>query len=92
MAPNNFTAQLKDKNRNRRETQSRLQAAMAAPNPRRNDLVPPLARVDVQIDALRFPSRKVRAFDEAHVQDVMRSIAGLGFCVADPYRQGQSRP
>jgi DNA modification methylase len=75
-----FTEQLKVKNRRRRETQAGLQDAMTTRHPARNDLAPALALVELPIDALRFPSRKVRALDEAHVQEIVRAISTLGFC------------
>ncbi len=76
-----FTEQLKTKSRGRRETLSNLQTAMATRHPSRNDLSPALALVDLPIDALRTPNRKVRVLDEAHVQEIARAIASLGFCV-----------
>src|SRR5208283_521596 len=76
----NFTDELKAKNRRRRDTQTRLQKATATGHPARNDLTPLLALVDLPIDALRVPSRKVRALDEAHVQEIVRAVAALRFC------------
>lgn len=75
-----FTEQLKAKSRKRRDGQTRIQAAISKPNPARNDLAPPLTLVDMPLDALRAPARKIRAIDEAHVQEVARAIASLGFC------------
>jgi len=77
---NAFTEQLKAKNRRRRDSQADIKSAMAMRHPARNDLAPSLALIDLPIDALRFPSRKVRATDEAHVQEIARAIASLGFC------------
>ena len=78
--PTGFTEQLKAKSRRRRETLAHLQKAAVTRNPARNDLSPPLVLDDLPIDALRAPSRKVRALDEAHVQEIVRSITALGFC------------
>jgi len=78
--PSGFTEQLKAKSRRRRETLVDLHQAASRRHPTRNDLSPPLALVDLPIDALRAPPRKVRRLDEAHVQEVVRSIAALGFC------------
>jgi DNA modification methylase len=36
--------------------------------------------VELQLDALRAPSRKLRVLDEAHVQEIARTISALGFC------------
>ena len=78
--PAPFTEQLKAKSRKRRDGQARIQAAKTTSNPARNDLAPPLTLVDLPLDALRLPARKVRAIDEAHVQEIARAIASLGFC------------
>jgi hypothetical protein len=78
--PKDFTEQLKAKSRGRRATAKNLQGAMAMGYPVRNDLAPALALVEIPIDALRSPFRKVRALDEAHVQAIVRSISVLGFC------------
>jgi DNA modification methylase len=78
--PGNFTEQLKAKNRRRRETITDLQKATATRQPARDDLAPALVLMDVPIDALRSPSRKVRAIDEGHVREIARAIATLGFC------------
>jgi DNA modification methylase len=72
--------QLKAKNRRRRATMAKLQGAIAAPHAPRNDLAPPLAVADLPIDRLRFPARRVRAVDDAHVQEIARAIESLGFC------------
>ncbi len=76
----NLTEQLRAKNRQRRETLTGLQKAMASPRPARNDLLPALALVDLPLDALSVPLRKVRRLDEAHVQEIVRAITALGFC------------
>src|SRR5271154_99576 len=75
-----FVEQLKGKSRRRREGLTRLTQASAALRPPRNDLQPALALIDLPPDELRFPSRKVRARDSAHVRDVAASIGALGFC------------
>ena len=75
-----LTERLKARNRGRREGQADLQAAMTARGTARNDLTPPLALVELPIDALRQPPRKVREFNEAHVQEIARAISSLGFC------------
>jgi DNA modification methylase len=77
---NAFTEQLKVKSRLRRETLTRLQQARAMTHPARNDLAPPVTLVDLPIDDLRFPKRKLRVMDEAHIQEVARAITTLGFC------------
>lgn len=74
------TEQLKAKGRRRRETLGNLRNAASGRPLARNDLSPPLLLLDLPIDALRAPSRKVRRLDEAHVQEIVRSIAALGFC------------
>jgi hypothetical protein len=76
----NLTEQLKAKNRRRRETLTQIQKGMATRHPARNDLSPPLALVELPLDALRAPSRKLRVLDEAHVQEIARTISALGFC------------
>jgi hypothetical protein len=78
--PSGFTEQLKVKSRRRRETLADLREAASRRHPPRNDLSPPLVLVELPIDALRAPSRKVRTLGEAHVQEIVRSIGALGFC------------
>jgi hypothetical protein len=78
--PSGFTEQLKAKSPRRRETLADPREAASRRHPARNDLSPLLVLVELPIDALRAPSRKVRRLDEAHVQEIVRSIAALGFC------------
>ena len=70
---------LKAKSRRRRENLVRLAAAAA--RLRRNDMLPALEIVDVPLDDLRLPGRKVLVSDPAHVREVASSISALGFCV-----------
>jgi ParB-like chromosome segregation protein Spo0J len=76
-----FTDQLKTKSRRRREGLARLAALSAVARRQRNDVLPRLELVDILLDELRLPTRKVRDSDPAHVRDVAGSISALGFCV-----------
>jgi DNA modification methylase len=76
-----LTEQLKVKSRRRRDDLARLAAPSAVARLRRNDLAPALEVVEVPLDELRLPKRKVRDSDPAHVRDVAGSISALGFCV-----------
>jgi DNA modification methylase len=58
-----------------------LAAASAEVRPQRNDILPALELVEVPLDDLRLPTRKVRSSDPAHVREVAGSISALGFCV-----------
>ena len=83
-----LTETLKGKSRRRREDISRLaSAAAAATCPRRNDILPKLELVDIALDELQLPVRKVRNLDPAHVREVAGSISALGFC--DPILIGK---
>ena len=76
-----LTEKLKTRGRRRRESLVRSAAASAAPRPQRNDILPALEVVDIPLDDLRLPGRKVRGSDPAHVRNVAGSISALGFCV-----------
>jgi DNA modification methylase len=76
-----LTEQLKVKSRRRRDDLARLAALSATARPQRNDLAPALEIVDIPLEDLRLPRRKVRDSDPAHVRDVAGSISALGFCV-----------
>ena len=76
-----LTDQLKGKSRHRRDGFKRLAAPSAAAQSRRNDILPTLALVDIPLDELRLPGRKVRRSDPAHVRALAGSISALGFCV-----------
>ncbi len=75
-----LTDQLKARNRQRREAHAELKAATSARERLRNDLTPPLTLIELPLEALRAPARKVRALDEAHVLEIARAISSLGFC------------
>ena len=87
-----LTGGLKAKSRRRRESLERLVASSSPARAPRNDLLPPLDPALIPLDDLRMPAREVRKLDPAHVREVANSISALGFCVADPRRQGQPRP
>ena len=74
-----FTESLKSKSRRRREDAGRLREARMQPRPPRNDLTPALALVEIPIDDLSLPARRLRKAETAHVAEVARSIAALGF-------------
>ena len=76
-----FKETLKAKSRRRREDLARLAAPAAAARPLRNDVLPQLEIVDLPLESLRSPARKVRARDPAHVREVAGTISALGFCV-----------
>ncbi len=76
-----FKETLKGKSRRRREDLARLAASGAAPRALRNDVRPLLVIVDLPLDELRSPARKVRKIDPAHVREVAATISALGFCV-----------
>jgi len=76
-----FKEKLKGKSRRRREDLARLAAPAAAPRALRNDIRPLLEIVDLPLESLRSPARKVRARDPAHVREVAGTISALGFCV-----------
>ncbi len=76
-----LTEELKVKSRRRRDHLARLAALPATARPRRNDLAPALEVVDIPLEELRLPRRKVRDNDPAHVREVAGSISALGFCV-----------
>ena len=82
-----LTERLKGKSRRRREDISRLASAAAATCPRRNDIRPKIELVDIALDELQLPLRKVRNLDPAHVREVAGSISALGFC--DPILIGK---
>jgi DNA modification methylase len=73
--------QLQQKSRRRRKDLLELAKASTAPRKRRNDLLPQLEFVSIQVDALNLPLRKTRKRAPAHVREVMGSISALGFCV-----------
>ena len=75
-----LTEQFKGKSRRRREGLAQLASPAAAARAPRNDMLPTLATVDVALDDLRLPARKLRACDPAHVREVAGSISALGFC------------
>ncbi len=70
--------QLKDKSRRRRDTLDDLAAPAAAPRARRNDLRPTLELVEVPINVLRYPARRLTKVDPALVAEVAGSISELG--------------
>jgi DNA modification methylase len=78
---------LKTKGRGRREGLQRLAAAAAASRAGRNDLLPSLELIYVPLDRLRSAPKKIRELDPAHVQEIARVIAELGFC--DPILIGK---
>jgi hypothetical protein len=75
-----LTWQLKGKGRARRETMAHLSASGASARLVRNDVLPSLALIQIKLDDLRRPSRRIRKVDPAHVRDVAGSISALGFC------------
>jgi DNA modification methylase len=76
-----FKETLKGKSRRRREDLARLAAPAAAARALRNDVRPLLEIVDLPLESLRSPSRKVRGGDPAHVREIAATISALGFCV-----------
>ena len=76
---NQFNAELKGRDRERRGASRRLAAARAAAGSRRNDLLPPLELVDLRLDELKLSSRRLRRRDPAHVREVANSMARLGY-------------
>jgi DNA modification methylase len=76
-----FKKTLKGKSRRRREDLARLAAPAGAPRALRNDVRPLLVIVDLPLESLSSPARKLRARDPAHVREVAATISALGFCV-----------
>jgi DNA modification methylase len=76
-----LTEQLKGKNRRRREGLARLAEPGASARAMRNDVLPKLDLVNIPLDELRMPGRKIRKSDQAHVREVAGTISALGFCV-----------
>jgi DNA modification methylase len=73
-----LTDMLKAKSRRRRET---LTALTACPEPARvrNDLIPRLEFVELDIAALTLPKRNVRTPQATHIREVASAISTLGF-------------
>ena len=78
---NGFIGQLKIKQRRHRSETERLAAPGAASRPLRNDPAPQLELVQVPIQELRLPGRKLRKLNPAHVAEVAGSISTFGFSV-----------
>jgi predicted component of type VI protein secretion system len=76
-----FTEQLKAKSRGRRQSLKDSAARAPLAHPGRHDLRPGLDVVERDIRDLVIPTRNVRATDPAHVAEVARAIAELGFGV-----------
>ena len=74
---------LKAKSRRRREELAELAANSLAPRRIRNDLMPKLELVERAPGALRFPARKLRKVEPAHVLEVANAIS---VTVRVPYR------
>lgn len=73
--------QLKGKSRSRRENLVRLAKLPGSSHATRNDSLPRLELVNIGLDELHVPARKVRKHDPAHMREVAASIRTLGFCV-----------
>ena len=73
--------QLRGKSRRRRENLVRLAKCPASSHATRNDALPRLELVNIGLDELHVPARKIRKRDPAHVREVAASIRTLGFCV-----------
>src|SRR5262245_25898393 len=71
---------LKAKNRRRREKLAELSRSSISPRPTRNDLLPKLELVELEIAKLTLPQRNVRMTEPAHMMQVANSISTLGFC------------
>jgi DNA modification methylase len=78
---------LKVKGRARREELRRLAASSLAPRAGRNDILPPLELSYLPLDQLRRSGKKLRKLDPAHVREIARAMAELGFC--DPILVGR---
>jgi ParB-like nuclease domain len=76
-----LTNQLKAKGRGRRKRLAKRAETAGMSRSLRNDPLPPLQSIVIPLDQLGIQSRKLRKRDLAHVQEVGRSIAALGFCV-----------
>jgi hypothetical protein len=72
--------QLQKKSRQRRKGLLELAKASAAPQKRRNDLLPQLELVSIRLDDLNLPERKIRKCAPAHVREVRSSVSAFGFC------------
>ena len=79
-ASRTLTDQLRSKSRQRRDDLGRLANAAAPPRAIRNDLLPALTLINIALDELRMPARKIRRLDPAHVREVANAIGALGFC------------
>jgi hypothetical protein len=72
--------QLQRKSGHRRKELVQLAKASVAPRARRNDPVPRLELVSIELDDLKLAARKIRKCVPAHVRELMGSISELGLC------------
>jgi DNA modification methylase len=80
LSGNSLRTALRTKSRRRREELARLPTDSSESHPIRNDLVPRLELVERAPAELKFPARKVRKIEPAHVREVAAAISNWGFC------------
>jgi DNA modification methylase len=79
LATNPLTTALKAKSRRRRQILTELSRSSISPQQVRNDLLPKLEFVELEIAKLIMPKRNVRNAEKSHVVQVANSISILGF-------------
>jgi hypothetical protein len=82
-----LSQKLKIKGRGRREGLQRLAEPGGVSGARRNDLLPPLELIYMPLDRLRPAPKKIWKLNSAHVREIARAMAELGFC--DPILIGK---
>jgi DNA modification methylase len=80
VATNPLANVLKAKSRRRRQILTDLSKGSVSSQHIRNDLIPKLELVDLEIAKLTIPKRNVRNIGQSHVMEVASSISTLGFC------------
>jgi DNA modification methylase len=80
LANNPLANVLKAKSRRRRQILTDLSKVSGPSQHIRNDLLPKLELVELEIAKLTLPSRNTRNIEQSHVMEVASSISTLGFC------------
>jgi DNA modification methylase len=80
LATQPLTNMLKAKSRHRRQALAGLSRSSVPSSPVRNDLIPKLELVEMDLAELILPPRNVRKIEASHIMQVAASISSLGFC------------
>src|SRR5689334_16368450 len=80
LANNPLANVLKAKSRRRRQILTDLSKVSGPSQHIRNDLLPKLELVELEIAKLTLPNRNTRNIEQSHVMEVASSISTLGFC------------